>query len=331
MPVPQATSDHYREQQRLAVVVLTAARASWRELRGGRWERSWRDQLPDVAVVVAAGMYAAANSADGYVGAVLDETGQASDTSATLNPMAFAQVSPAGFPVESTLAQPLLATVGAFEGGRSPAESLALGGRLLDSTVLTMMADVGRSAVATAIAARPGIGGYVRMLNPPSCSRCVVQAGRWFRWNQGFERHPRCDCRHIPSSEGMASDLRLSPSKYFERLPRSEQDRVFTGAGAEAIRAGADVSQVVNARRGMSTATQNVRGWIPSGRLARVDVFGRPVAVSSEGTTRRGIASRERTGRNLSQRLMPESIFEIAESRDDAIKMLTLHGYLAAA
>lgn len=35
--------------------------------------------------------------------------------------------------------------------------------------------------------------GYVRMLTPPSsCDRCVILAGRWYRWNQGFERHPMC-------------------------------------------------------------------------------------------------------------------------------------------
>lgn len=91
----------------------------------------------------------------------------------------------------------------------------------------------------------------------------------------------------------------------------SEQDRVFGKAGAEAIRAGADIGQVVNARRGMSSAA----------------VFGREVAVTNEGTT-----NRRRFGQKLSTRrprLMPEQI--IAEAKGDraeAVRLLSLHGYI---
>jgi hypothetical protein len=34
--------------------------------------------------------------------------------------------------------------------------------------------------------------GYIRLLTPPSCARCVILAGRFYRWSDGFKRHPNC-------------------------------------------------------------------------------------------------------------------------------------------
>jgi hypothetical protein len=103
----------------------------------------------------------------------------------------------------------------------------------------------------------------------------------------------------------------ISPKKAFEEMPRYEQDRAFGKAGAEAIRAGADIGQVVNARRGMSSAA----------------VFGRQVVVTSEGTT-----NRRRFGQKLSTRrprLMPEQILAEAKGdRAEAVRLLSLHGYI---
>ena len=177
--------------------------------------------------------------------------------------------------------------------------------------VQTILADARRAATSVAITARPSVSGYVRMLNPPSCSRCAVLAGRWYRWNEGFERHPRCDCLHIPAEEADATDLRVNPALYFESLDERDQERIFTVAGARAVRDGADIGQVVNARRGMRTA----------------QLFGQDLLVTTEGTTRRGGASRARTGRK-GPRLMPESIYSVATDRADAIRLLRVNGYL---
>jgi hypothetical protein len=94
--------------------------------------------------------------------------------------------------------------------------------------------------------------GWVRMLTPPSCDRCILLAGRWYRWSEGFERHPMCDCRHIPASEADSKDLLTNPEAYFDSLTEQEQDETFGKAHADAIRLGADLGQVVNShtRRG---------------------------------------------------------------------------------
>jgi hypothetical protein len=53
--------------------------------------------------------------------------------------------------------------------------------------------------------------GFVRRVNPPCCGRCAILAGRWYRYDSGFRRHPRCDCTLEPTSEGNAHMLVTNP------------------------------------------------------------------------------------------------------------------------
>lgn len=220
------------------------------------------------------------------------------------------------------------ALIGVASDGRSLEGlfSQASSDMALGLMVVTQLQDVARMAAGVAMTNSRGADGYVRMLSTPSCSRCVILAGKFFRWNDGFQRHPRCDCRHIPSRENVAGDLTTNPDEYFGSLSAAEQDKAFTKAGAQAIRDGADMGQVVNARAGMTKA----------------QVYGRDVVATTTGTTRRGFAySRlrgapgtdrrakgERNFRTTNVRLMPESIYELAKDRDDAIRLLRLHGYI---
>jgi hypothetical protein len=139
-----------------------------------------------------------------------------------------------------------------------------------------------------------------------------------------------CDCTHLPTTLIARHQYRngfLNPDAYFKGLSRAEQDRIFTAAGARAIREGGDITAIVNARRGMYTTT----------------TYGRTVRATREGTTRRGLfhqAERRRaiaagriptSGRGfrlMTPRLLPEEIFKLAGSRDEAIAMLRRFGYL---
>lgn len=242
------------------------------------------------------------------------------------------------------------ALIGVASDGRSLEGlfSQASSDTALGLMVVTQLQDVARMAAGVAMTNSRGADGYVRMLSTPSCSRCVILAGKFFRWNDGFQRHPRCDCRHIPSRENVAGDLTTNPDEYFGSLSAAEQDKAFTKAGAQAIRDGADMGQVVNARRGMSTAQIDVTG-ASRGRLQRRQLpafYGNQSEfISTEGTTRRGRAYQslnerftrpeserrakgERYFRTTNVRLMPESIYELAKDRDDAIRLLRLHGYI---
>ena len=149
----------------------------------------------------------------------------------------------------------------------------------------------------------------------------------------------RCDCVHIPSAESDPEDLAVNPKALFESMSRTEQDKVFTKAGAESIRDGADMNQVVNARRGAAGLTpagaritaeeaRVLRGGREVGRLQTTNVLGQDLFVTTEGTTARGLAGR-RLDAAKTPRLMPESIYKVADgNRDEAIRLLKRFGYI---
>jgi len=312
---------------------------------GRNWQEQYREDVgPKIAALVIAAQIAMTREADTYVADVLNELdfGPTAEPG-VLVPNALAGWAGDGRPV-STLLEGSIVRAGRSLAARQESPEAVLsrtgpsedqiqqalddGAAWMEMVVETILADTTRAAEEAAIAPREWVEGYVRMLNPPSCSRCVVLAGRFYLYNDGFERHPRCDCVHIPASEADYKDLRVNPSLYFDSLSPAEQDKAFTKAGAEAIRDGADISQVVNARRGMHTAAINQRGWIPKGRMVRADVFGRGVFVTTEGVTKRG-RGRKAMGAGRPFRLMPESIYEIAGGdRAEAIRLLKLYGFI---
>jgi hypothetical protein len=203
--------------------------------------------------------------------------------------------------LDTLLYQPAVTALRAIGSGVDVRRAMTAGQLELDMIVRTQVADAGRVADGVAVTARPTVLGYVRMLSLPSCSRCIILAGRVYRWNDGFLRHPRCDCRHVPAVEDTADDLRTDPREAFNAMDAADQDRIFTKDGAQAIREGGDLLRVVNARRGMYTAAGK--------------------ALTRVGTSRRG------TGRRV--RLMPEQIYrEADDDRGEAIRLLRLHGYL---
>jgi hypothetical protein len=269
-----AASEAYTVQAQIAAAAVAAVR------------RLRNPTAVQIAQLLVAYQLLAAQQGASAVPAVLAQQGLSSAASATVAAQALAGLTSAGYPL-STM----------FDTITSPAQ-LAM---LVASTVQ----DAGRNGASLQMAVTPSVTGYVRMLNPPSCSRCVVLAGKFYRWNEGFERHPQCDCRHIPSTENLAGDLTTDPMAYFESLTPAEQDATFGAAGAQAIRDGADMGRVVNARR--------------NGGVRKAQILGREAFTTSVGT------GRARRG----ARLMPETIYAIAgEDRAEAIRLLRVHGFI---
>jgi len=252
---------------------------------GQDFDASWATIGPRLLVLTSAAQLGAARNGVAYVPAALSEVGQDVAESGVTNPRAFAGFASDGRPLGSLL-----------EGAKVRAkesQSLEVGGRWLDMVVQTQIADASRGAASVAIAARTKVG-YVRMVNPPCCSRCAVLAGKFFRYNQGFQRHPRCDCTHVPTTQGDFGR--------FTSDPPIDQIKGLSDAERKAISEGADLGQVVNARRGASGMT------------------------TSEGTTKRGLA-RERLGKGR-QRLTPDAIYRLSSTRDEALRLLERNGYL---
>jgi hypothetical protein len=251
---------------------------------------------------------------------------------AWVNPSAFAGVSSRGALLESALYSAAPYVKGLISGGMSTPDAMAKGRLFIEKAAKTQVADAGRGAASVDTFTRPSVA-YVRMLNPPSCPQCAVLAGRVYRNNEGFLRHPGCDCVHVVTStdaakrEGMVSD----PYEYFESLSGAEQDRLFTKAGAQAIRDGSDLFQVVNSRRGMSYAGLSADGTRRGQRVKG--------AFTDEGTTKRGYfagraggefekSARSKYTRSTVKRLTPDAIYAQNLPRERTLELLKSNGYL---
>lgn len=290
--------DHAGFRRRIVRAVAGEAAGLWALVDPFRIRQSWLLSLARLMVLVTGAQRAAASRADTYLDDVLDAQDIALTRRGSVAVAALSGIASDGRDLEQLLYQPAIAALTGIRRGAPVRDALAGGAAVLDMVVRTQIADAGRVADHVALVARPQVTGYVRMLVGRSCSRCALLAGRRYTWRADFNRHPRCDCTAIPAREDTADDLRTDPKLYFNSLPAAEQNRLFTKAGAEAIREGADISQVVNARKGMYSAA--------GGRLL----------------TRTGVQG----GR---VRLMPEQILRQADGdRDEALRLLRRFGYL---
>lgn len=321
------------ERQALARRTAKAVTAAWKRVDRSNIAASWRALLPLATALLGAAQTTAAAGADAYLDRLAAEFDVDSPAAGQLRVEMLSGVASDGRELETLLYRPAVAALGAIGLGGTVAQGLTAGQFTADLITRTQVADAGRAADMTALAARHTMTGYVRVLSLPSCSRCVILAGRRYGWNAGFKRHPLCDCVHLPVPSASAADpLITQPRAYFNSLSTAEQDRVFTAAGAEFIRLGADMGQVVNARRGAAGLTpagprltaaeaQAARGGRSVGRLQTTDVFGQDLFITSTGS-----AGFRASG---TPRLMPESILRIADGdRDEAVRLLRRFGYL---
>ncbi|WP_370290250.1 hypothetical protein [Nocardioides sp.] len=116
----------------------------------------------------------------------------------------------------------------------------------------SLVQDAGRAAQSVAIATRPRVA-WVRHLTLPSCSRCAVLAGRVYRYSEGFQRHPGCDCVMVPTTVGGVEPYDL------ETLVREDKVSGLSKADRRAIADGADLGRVVNVRRSSAGISESGR------------------------------------------------------------------------
>lgn len=282
---PDVAVAHYEAQRRQEEAALILTRRQWRRLSTADLERSWSLIVTRLTLIVSAAQLGAARAGAAYVAQAIDVK-----PDDEIRPQAWSGVSSDGRPLDTLLFSAVVHTRERLGVGVKPPEALAAGGKWLDMLVRTQVADANRGATGVAIAARPGVG-YVRVVSPPCCQRCAVLAGKWFGWNTGFQRHPRCDCRHEPRREN-------------DKVQRDgvdpDQIRDLTAAQRRAITDGANLNQVINSRRGQSGMT------------------------TIEGTTRRGFASQ----RGAARRLTPEGIYRVSATREEALARLRANGYI---
>lgn len=330
--LPTPSTDYDRQVRREHLSAIAAVQRQWAQM-GSDFDASWAALAPEIAAILRVAQFKIVERSADYIPAVLTALGIAAapQVPAVVNTTEFPGFTAGGVALETVLALAPIRAKQAVQGtwvpghvdeasgvylptsympGLSVPDALTVAGRWLTRAVGTVLSDTAREAESVGVTMSKAAG-WVRMLTPPSCSRCVLQAGKFFRWNEGFLRHPGCDCKHIPASESIAGDLTVNPYAYFHSLDRAEQDKTFTKAGAEAIRDGADIFQVVNARRGMT----------------KTGVF------TYEGTTGQGNAAKRLKPRQ--RRMTPQSIYDQAErfadpgkEREFALDLLEYHGYI---
>lgn len=272
--VSDAAAAHYQQQQRINTVTANAVSRLWQTRVGEDIDATYARAEGSILEMVATGQQAAARTGADYISQVLYDTEQVDLPVATVNPAAFAGTAADGRDLGGLFYSSVTSAKDAVAGGASLDEALLVGRRQLVMLALTTVADANRESIGAAMGARPAVEGWVRMLNPPSCGRCAILAGKFFRWNEGFKRHPRCDCRHIPASESIADDFTTNPYEYFKSLSGDDQVKLFGKSEARAINDGADIYRVMNVQtRGLGTGGRQATKYGTPRRLTVDEIY----------------------------------------------------------
>ncbi|MEU2316558.1 hypothetical protein ACFY7X_13765 [Streptomyces althioticus] len=301
--------------------VVQQVQALWRGMSPSTVEDDLQGELgAAIVAAVAEGQLSVADAAQAYIAAQMAAQGGSALAEATLVAGAFAGIAPDGGPLETLLFLPAIGVRRRLAAGMSPEEAMLGGLADMARYASTAIADTARSADQVGMTANRNCVAYVRVVQLPACARCIVLSGQMYRYSEGFLRHPNCDCQTLPLRELEWPDV-PTPQELFNRMPEQEQRRVFTVAGADAIRLGGDLGQVVNARRGMA----------------------RPgAATTTEGITRRGLYGQrmrragagfaripgQRYARSTTPRLTPDAIFRQAPGRGEQMELLRRYGYI---
>lgn len=316
-----AADARYTQVQTLAQAVVARIQAIWAGLDPANILASLQgDQGRAILDAVVAGQLTAAQGATAFVAQAMAARAAGARAAAELIPGALAGVASDGRPLTTLLFTPAITTYTALAAGLDRPAAAAAGMQQMAQIVATQITDTSRAATSVAMTAHRRCVAYVRVVKTPACDRCIVLAGRQYSYSTGFARHPKCDCGMDPLPEERWGDV-PDPMDLYRSMSPEEQRRRFGKAAVEALADGADIAQLVNARRGMSTLT--------GGR------------TTLEGTSRRGIAGKRlaaedgaekvpglRYQRAKAPRLMPEEILRQATTRDERLQLLKLHGYI---
>lgn len=321
----QAAASYQRRQAATAAAAAVAAIAAWRGINGKALDLSWLAVLTRLLPIVSGAQRKAVASAPAYVADLLALQDAAETGAVRLADDAFAGLTGDGRPMATLLYAPVALAKQRIGAGMRIADALAAEELHLAVLVRTQVQDAGRMGLQTTMAAEPKIRGYVRHVSLPACARCIILAGRFYRYSAGFQRHPNCDCTMIPAagpdwveSQDPAQLIAQMRDQHAAKLRRS-----LTEGDLKALDHGADLNQVVNAHRGMTTA---------AGR-----------SLTREGTTKRGFAGKRliaeagsrpggRYRRSAAVRLTPAQIFDEAArlnwAREEIVRQLTRFGYI---
>ena len=328
--LPSVATDYAALQRAENGAAVSAALRLWKRM-GNDFDASFIQIAPQLIDVMNTAQLRISQNAQAYIPEILDATGQsaANKPRLTIPESTFVGTAGNGLATESLAYGAVTRAKTAVGKGATAPQALAQGGQFMALSMGTMLSDTRRGMEGFETYSRP-VSGFVRQLTPPSCGRCVVLAGKWYRKNAGFARHNGCDCISIPASENVGGDITTDPQEYLSSLDEKGLSKALgSQANAKAYSEyGADPFQIVNSHRaGIGKAQQ----------------YGRNIKYTTEGMTKRGLAYKQmrnvralsrgptayETGRRVNaRRLMPESILGLKLSQERTASMLRDFGWL---
>jgi len=298
---------------------MLVARREWLKIDpNGDWLAQWQRLLPRFQAVVLAAQVGAATDGSASVATALLEAKRPEPKIAAVNPAAFAGwVIPSwtgenGVSLTDYLLTPI---VTARNASGNPQDMLAAGGKILESLTQYAVADAAAHAHDAQVVATRNT--YSVFTEPGSmCQRCAVLVGKRYKPGAHVHRHPNCDGVMEARSDADPFEVpSLDPSRIKD----------LTIGQREAIGQGADMNQILNAKR--------------QGAISGI--------YTTEGTTRRGFgyhamktrhsafnkaADRKLPGKRYASttvgRLSPETIYRVAKDRTDMLRLLRTYGYI---
>jgi hypothetical protein len=320
----------------LANQVTSQVDRLWRRVEYGNLASTVASVAPALLQMLVGAQEKAAAQSEPFMAAVDDHYGVSS--TAGVNPEAFAGMTDNGVGLDSAVIYSSQVMFDQITRGLAPDQVLSTGRNFVTQIGRTAVMDMGREADRVQMFARPEYKKWVRQIGPGACSRCIQLAGI-ASWQKAFARHPNCHCVAVPAAESFDGAIETSPRAYFDQLSRAEQDKRFTKAGAEVIREGADISRVVNARRGALGIKYGPRIIPEPGKRSmlprNIGTQDKPImvyeTVELTGKRARRQFSYGTLDRRLPKgtRLMPETILKIAKGDRARLNDLLRHyGYL---
>lgn len=244
---------------------LTARSQAAARLAVRRWMQmssvdEWQNVVPALTAITAAGRISAAD---------LAATSAASElgSSASVDAVTWGRIASDGRTLGGLLYSPVVRGRSLYGSGLTDGQIVEASAKWLSVLVRGQVMDAGRSASGVVTAATRDAG-WIRYVSPPCCQRCAVLAGKWFRWNEGFSRHPGCDCLHHPVRGSKV------PTGYQQSI-RDDQIHDLTEAQRQALTEGSDRNRVLNAYRGTNSTAERLAMDTTKGRLTPEGIYAR--------------------------------------------------------
>lgn len=162
------------------------------------------------------------------------------------NPAAYAGSTAAGAPLGALLGRYGPAYRALVGRGLSTNEAAARIRQQVQRDTSNEVEQANYNALYTGTLGARSVKGYKRILiGATNCSRCVVLAGGRY-YTEGFQRHPQCDCQHVPVSAAVDASTDFNDSaqangrRYYENL--TPEGRLYVAGNSKAKRDALDAA-----------------------------------------------------------------------------------------